>query len=392
MRVGKFFLFLFIFLILLTDRPAFSAVCDGDLTSCNNDQLELKIACLEQKKKACTEIGTSLTAEINRFNTQIYLTQLRIEETEKKIDQTQQEIETLGSRIEGLDSSLNYLTKLLLEKIVEGYKKRSISLFDFIFNTANAYDFVTGLKYLKTTQNNNQKLLIQVQQTKQNFEEQKTLREEKIKKLDDLKLLLSSQNEDLASQKVAKQKLLADTQNSEVVYQRLLEQARAEYAAIQGIIAGAGIETQIREVKKGDIIATVIPTTSCNSTGEHLHFTVLEGSSLIDPFSKLKNIDYYDESGGDTWNPGGDWDWPLSPKIYFNQGYGETSCIRSGWCRTIYPFHNGIDIAGSSLSVYAVADGTLYRGSYSVGCALPYTKILHKDSNISTLYLHTSTQ
>jgi len=82
-------------------------------------------------------------------------------------------------------------------------------------------------------------------------------------------------------------------------------------------------------------------------------------------------------------------DWPLSPTIEFNQGYGVTTCVTSGWCSSIYSSHNGLDISGSSLNVYAVSDGTLYRGTYSVGCALPYARVKHKDSNIETLYLHT---
>lgn len=382
-------IFLLLVVILLIN---FGLVIAQETTNSSQSELEKKIEEYQQKLTEIRQEKNTLSSQIQYMDTQIYLTQLRIEDTEKKVIQTQKEIETLGSRIEGLDSSLNYLTKLLLEKVIEGYKQRSLSIIDYLLNTNNAEDFLAKVKYLKTTQNNNQKIVVQVQQAKINFEEQKKLREEKVAQLDNLKAQLDIHNQELNNQKSAKQRLLAETKNSETIYQRLLEQARAEFAAIQGIIAGAGIETQLREVKKGDIIATVIPTASCNSTGEHLHFTVLEGSSPIDPFSKLKSIDYNDNSGGDSWNPRGDWDWPLSPKIYFNQGYGVTSCVTSGICGNIYPSHNGIDVAGSSLNVYAVADGILYRGSYSVGCVLPYTKILHKDSNISTLYLHTYTQ
>ena len=62
--------------------------------------------------------------------------------------------------------------------------------------------------------------------------------------------------------------------------------------------------------------------------------------------------------------------------------------MRNTWVGRIYSFHNGIDITGSSSNVYAVADGTLYRGSYAVGCTLSYAKLAHKDSNVATLYLH----
>ncbi|MDO8497329.1 MAG: hypothetical protein Q7S61_02170, partial [bacterium] len=79
---------------------------------------------------------------------------------------------------------------------------------------------------------------------------------------------------------------------------------------------------------------------------------------------------------------------PIVPTIGFHQGYGETWAVKNTYAGNIYRFHNGIDISGSSNSVTAVADGELYRGSYAVGCTLSYVKLKHKDSNLSTLYLH----
>lgn len=348
---------------------------------------ELQSKCRE-KLGALSQQRTTLSAQIQYMDTQIYLTNLQIQQTEQEIASTTHEIDILGSRIEGLDNSLDYVSKLLLNKIVQGYKQREISLFSLLFDSENADDLLAKIKYVKTTRDNNQRLLIQVQETKSNFEEQKSLREEKKQDLDNLVIQLDNQKADLDSQKAIKQRILAETQNSERVYQDLLAKAQAEYAAIQGIVAGAGTETQIREVKKGDVIASVISGASCNSTGSHLHFTVKEGDSVINPFNKLKNINYVSYTG-DPWTPSGDWDWPLSSTIEFNQGYGVTSFVQAyGW----YPFHNGLDIFGSSYNVYAVADGTLYRGSYSVGCTLPYTKLVHKDSNFTSLYLHTYTQ
>ena len=42
---------------------------------------------------------------------------------EQKITGTGKEINLLGSRIERLDQSLDYLSKQLIQRIVEGYKK-----------------------------------------------------------------------------------------------------------------------------------------------------------------------------------------------------------------------------------------------------------------------------
>lgn len=356
------------------------------------DKCKSLIQDAENQLNAITSQKNTLASQIEFMNTQIYLTTLRIQNTQNQIDNTIAEIETLGGRIEGVNSSLDYLTKLLFNKIKEGYKRRDIPLFNILLDSNSASTLFNQLKYTQIAQENDRRVAYQLQQAKQNFEDQKDLRERKKIELDNLKSSLAVQNSSLLSQRSSKQRLLDVTQNDERNYQLLLSRLRSEYAAIQGIIAGAGTETQIRDVKKGDIIASVISGSSCNSSGTHLHFTVLEGGNVNNPFNYLKGVDYVNYTGGDAWSPSGSWDWPVSPTIEFNQGYGETVCSKSGWCGSIYNFHNGIDIAGSSFNVYSVADGTLYRGSYAVGCSLSYSKVIHKDSNITSLYLHTYTQ
>ncbi len=379
---------IFISLLFLT-RWVFSLEC---VQISDTKQRE---SCLIQQLNNLSRTASTLKSEIQYMDTQIALTALKIQQTEEKIEITEKEIKILDSRIEGLDTSLNYLSKLLVERIIEGYKKRSVSILNLLFDSSNAYELIGKIKYLKTAQDNNQKVLVQVQETKLNFEEQKKLREEKKIELDNLKKTLDNQKATLNNQRLAKQKVLETTQNDEVIYQRLLEQTRAEYAAIQGIIARKGSETELRQVTKGETIASVIQGASCNSSGGHLHFIVEENGNVQNPFGYLKSVDYTNCSGsscgsgdGDPFNPSGSWDWPLNPLIELEQGYGSTWGVRNTWVGRIYSFHNGIDINGSSNNVLAVADGTLYRGVYSVGCPLSYVKLAHKDSNIATYYLH----
>ena len=374
----------FVFYKVVNAQPT----CQG----LSSDACKVVIQDAENQLNAITSQKNTLASQIEFMNTQIYLTTLRIQNTQNQIDDTIAEIETLGGRIDGVNSSLDYLTKLLFNKIKEGYKRRDIPLFNIFLDSDSASTLFNQLKYTQIAQENDRRVAYQLQQAKQNFEDQKDLRERKKIELDNLKSSLAVQNSSLLSQRSSKQRLLDVTQNDERNYQLLLSRLRTEYAAIQGIIAGAGTETQIRDVKKGDTIASVISGSSCNSSGTHLHFTVLEGGNVNNPFNYLKGVDYVNYTGGDAWSPSGSWDWPVSPTIEFNQGYGETTCSKSGWCGSIYSFHNGLDIAGSSFNVYSVADGTLYRGSYAVGCSLSYSKVVHKDSNITSLYLHTYTQ
>lgn len=373
----------------------------GRSQNCSSEEECKKL--IEEYEKKLTSIRaqkSSLSSEIEFANTQIYLTTLRVQETEKKVSELEGEIDNLGKRIEGLNTSLDYLSKVLLSKIIEGYKNRQeVNVFNLILDSENASTLAQKLTYLKTSQENDSRIAFRVQQAKLNFEQQKKLREDKKVQLDRLKIVLDEQKKNLDNRKAAKQRLLDQTNNDERTYQSLLAATRAEFAAIQGIIAGAGTETELREVKKGDTIASVIPGASCNSSGSHLHFIVQDNGNVQNPFNYLKSVDHENCSGsscgsndGDPFNPTGNWDWPLNPRIEFNQGYGETWAVRNTYVGNIYRFHNGIDVAGTSSSTYAVADGTLYRGSYAVGCTLSYAKVVHKDSNIVTFYLHVYVQ
>jgi peptidoglycan hydrolase CwlO-like protein len=209
------------------------------------NELEKKITEYQRKLDELRQQKNTLFSQIQYMDTQIYLTSLRIQETEDKITSTQKEIEALASRIEGLDSSLDYLSKLLLNKITEGYKQRSVSVFSLLLDSGNANDFLNRIKYLKIAQNNNQKLLIQVQQTKLNFEEQRTLREEKKMELDNLIDTLGEQKSNLDNQKAAKQKLLTDTQNDENTYQKLLSEAQKQLSAFKSFVQSSGANSTI---------------------------------------------------------------------------------------------------------------------------------------------------
>lgn len=206
----------------------------------SQDELNELINKCTGKRNELSQRRNTLSSEIQYMDTQIYLTTLKIQETEQKIDITQDEINILGSKIEGLDQSLDHISKLLLSKIVQSYKQREISLFSLLFDSQNVDELLTKIKYVKIARDNNQKLLIQVQEAKSNFEEQKKLREEKKIELNQLTLTLNAQKQSLADQKVQKQKLLADTQNDEAVYQRIISQAQAQLSGFKSFVSSAG--------------------------------------------------------------------------------------------------------------------------------------------------------
>lgn len=206
----------------------------------DKSDLEKRISEYQTKLQQLKQQKNTLSSQIQYMDTQIYLTALQINQTEQQIISTGKEINLLGSRIEGLDQSLDYLSKQLIKRIVIGYKKKPLSLFSLILNNKSAYDFLNQVKYLKSAQTNNQKLIYTVQETKTNAEEQKKHREEKKIELDKLTEILSSQKIALDNQKGQKERFLADTQNDENTYQSLLTQAQAQLAGFGRFVSNQG--------------------------------------------------------------------------------------------------------------------------------------------------------
>jgi len=354
----------------------------------NYDQAKECLGILEDLYKKTGEQKRSLQGEIVKFNAVIAITTTRIYTTIGQIEELEKEIATLTAKIGRLDVSLDQLSEILIKRVAETYKKGKIEPLALFFSSKDFSEFVARYKYLQIIQLHDRKLMVQMETARTNYEDQKTLKEEKQAELEAAKKKLEEQKILLAQQKADKENLLRITQNNELRYQQLLAASRAEIEAIQGIIAGRGQETEVGKIGQGAAIATIITGASACSTGTHLHFQVAEGSDVKNPFSYLRNISLIDESGGDVHNATGDWDWPLNEPIRLNQGFGsDTSAIRSRivW----YNLHTGIDIVSDDRSVKAVKSGTLYRGAIACGGGtLRYVRVDQDDSNLDTYYLH----
>jgi peptidoglycan hydrolase CwlO-like protein len=207
--------------------------------------LEEERADLEQKLDNLSQKKDTLSNQIQYMDTQVYLAELKAEETKEKIEQTEEEIDSLGTKIEGLDSSLDYLSRSLLRRVVDGYKNRNVSFFDLILNSDNAPDLMNRVKYYEAAQENNQKVLVQVQQTKSNFQEQKTVRERKKEELDQLTETLELQSQELQRQQDAKRTLLAATQNDEQVYRARIAEINRQIESFKNFVQTSGANSTV---------------------------------------------------------------------------------------------------------------------------------------------------
>jgi len=384
-----------IFLVFLFGFLFFSisyAQSDDDKLKELNDKIAEYTTKIDEAKGKQKTLASAITLITNQMN----LTIAQIAKAEEQVRVLETEIDELSKKIILLDKDLDETVNIMNVRVEETYKRMHMPSIYLLLVSNKFSNFFSNLNYIKTVQAHDKEVLYVMEQARLNYDQQKQLKEKKQEEAEKLRTYLQGQKRMLDQQKAAKQDLLTLTRNDEKKYQDLLAQARAEFEAIQAIIAGRGDEEKVKEVKAGDVIASVRQGSFCNSSGSHLHFTVAQKGIALNPFNYLKGIDHDNCSGsgkcseGDPFNPSGNWEWPLSPKIRMNQGFGSTWAVRNTWVGQIYSLHNGIDIIGSSSTVKAVTDGTLFRGSYggSGGCRLKYVRVEHKDSDLETYYLH----
>lgn len=375
----------FLFSALLTLSLIFAAFPFGAVKAD-----EAKIKELEQKLSQTQTTAKTLKSEISKLDNQIELTSLRIEQTEIELAKLEQEIEALGGRIDRIRGTLSTQSDKVLTRIATTYKNGRVSPFDLFLSTNDFSKFLARYKYLKTIQQNDRKILGQLQTTKSSYTNQKETLEDKKLEAEKLKASLDALQATLIRQKKEKENLLVITKNDERTYQALLAQARAEQAAIS-----FGKLTLIRDVKAGDTIGNIINGASGYSSGAHLHFEVHKNGSVEDPNNYLKNTSFsYNYSSKEysaygTIDPHGSLDWPVNSPININQGFGSHDYARfAGYVNGI---HAGFDMEGGGSTVKAVKEGKLYGGSYSCGGAYPgtltFAKVVHNDG-LETYYLH----
>lgn len=356
-------------------------------------KLQDQIKEYEQKITDLQGQSKTLSSQIAIMDSQIKLTELRINETRQIIGSLLKDIDLLKSKITHLENDINLTTRALLKRIIATYQVGRIETWQVFLASDNVSSFLTRLSYLKVVQMSDKKNVYAAEQAKTDYANQKNILEEKQKEEESLKAKLEGYTQQLDNEKKAKQSLLEVTKNDEKKYQELLAKARAEYEAIQGIFAGKGSEILAGDIKEGEKIASVIVGASACSTGTHLHFEVVENNAHQNPANYLSSKDIeWDLCGwfgcDGPFGFSGSWQWPINNKPRITQGYGMTAYASRTGAYGGGP-HTGIDMVSDDMTVKAVKDGALYRGSIACGGKrLYYVRMRHKENGIDTLYLH----
>jgi len=377
------------FLLLSFYIPTTIAVeCEGEPPkgSDNAQQIREYIDKCQKRVDQLVTTQDSLKAAISTLNSKINLAQARILQTSTQISSLQKEITVLTEVVGSLQASQNGVEQTYQAKAREIYRRGQIKSIYLFLSSKNLTEFITKSKFIRTATTRDRLILLELNEARTNYLQQKNAKEVKQQEVVVLQTQLITQKKDLDSQQNQKKILLSQTHNDEKRYQELLSKARAELLAIEAVIAGRGSETEVGPVDSGNRIATIISGPSACSTGTHLHFEVAKDEVHQNPTSTLKQTDIvWDNYPDPPFTFSGAWDWPIANPPHITQGYGHTSYSS----RYANDLHTGIDAVNDDLSVKAVKAGTLYRGSIPCGGGtLKYVHVRHKDDGYDTYYLH----
>lgn len=373
---------------------------DPDASSCNNEKdINKKISCLTLQTENCRKYINDLSGQLNYLSGQINLNELSITRTTNRIEELEDEIASISAKIDRLETSLSTVINVLISRIIATYKIGNGEQLSMLLSSQGFGNFLIRAKYIRVVQEHDKKLLFQMQETKNNYVEQKAERERKRKEQADLKLRLSQEKITLAANKKQKEVILESTKNNNVQYQGQLEAAKREQEQIQraaSLISTVGEKTNVH---RGDPIGLMGNTGF--STGAHLHFSVYSlkeadlskfdfDSSHENPFSYLssQNVHFDSTSCDDVSSEqnktvgSGGWFWPMS-SVIITQCYGHTPW---SW-RYRTGIHNGVDMYNNDdIVIRAVEDGVayIYRGGQTNGNGI---FLFHNNGKMS-LYWH----
>ena len=351
------------------------------------EDVQSKIAEYEKQVVELQKQASSLGQQITLMDSQIKVTGLKITQTEAQIKSLEKEVEVLSGKIDRLNISLDFLSKVLLSRVSENYKAKRANPIALFFSSQNFSDFVSRYRYLQIAQLHDRELLISMEQTRLNYDEQKALKEKAQADLEKLNKQLVIQKQQLTVQTADKKRLLEETKGKEAEYQRILAQAYAEKAAIEkALVSGV----KVGPVKRGDPIALVGNSgyPSC-STGKHLHFEIRKDGAWTDPGPYLSSRSVNDEQNnrGSVNLGSGGWPWPIEDTVRLTQFYGQTPY---SW-RYKYSggIHTGYDMVSTSGDVIrAPADGTLFKYSQMCGSSNINIVYIEHGVNVISFYLH----
>lgn len=390
----NFALFLFLYPIPYTLHPIYADDIAKQL-----QEKQAEITKLEGQLADAQKQENTLKSQLTIIDGQAKITALKIDETNLKIEKLKREIADITGRIDRISQTLDTLSEVLLNRIVQTYKYSNVGTIDLLFSSHGFADLVERIKYIQVVQAYDKQKLYELQATKATYNDQKNDRQIRQTEAEKLSKDLEKYQQQLVDQKKQKDELLQETRNDENKYRELITKLRADADSLARALAGGGVK--IGPVNKGDRIA-VVGNSGCSS-GPHLHFEVITPA-------KIDNGRIVTDSGGSI---GWGLDHREDPKPYIDSGRfakpvaeynGNESCSNDGPCHNgdistrfrqsyFLGTHTGLDIVDYfGAAMYAADSGEAFAFSDSQACYLTGTVgkgvAVDHHNGIVTLYWH----
>ncbi|TXI34146.1 MAG: hypothetical protein E6Q53_01855 [Candidatus Moraniibacteriota bacterium] len=220
-------------------KPVSAAVC-GDNVPSEEGELKSYVDDCNAKLKSLSGQKATLAQALGVLTTQINLTQAKIAKETSELNKLEIEISDLSGKIQSLDYSLTDLTKLFVARVKSSYMSATNSPISLLLHVSGITELTKGIQYVEKVRDHDQKLLLSLEKSRLDFDQQRSMKEQKQAEIETVKKVLDREKAALATQVAAKNKLLVDTKNDEVRFQSLLSQATAQLAAFRRFASNQG--------------------------------------------------------------------------------------------------------------------------------------------------------